>query len=122
MPDMLVAGAGTSAVNGVYTDTDIFNGRPRYYAPATYRMEWDPLNAWVIWNGSVYAYYSFEDVATPDLVTSWTTSIGGSNPPPTVTLNVSANLSHLNGQAQSGLSHVNGQALSGLSHINGIAK
>lgn len=100
MADMIVSGAGTSAVNGTYAEYGTRNSKPRYRMASTgsasgyFWIAW-ALNYWCI---SVQGadgvadmqvvtaarYYSQENVATPDLVATWAISQGAS-PVPTVT-------------------------------------
>lgn len=84
--NVLVSGAGTSAVNGTYLVDGTFNGKTRYTlvggvtganSIAWYGTTWQIVS-------TTGQYTSFNDVAYPWLVTSWLTS-GGSNPVPTVT-------------------------------------
>lgn len=81
-----IAGAGYSAVNAIVERTGDSNGKPEYGTAEGVRVNWTG-SLWVI---SAYedglttlAYTSFEDVATPDLVETWTTSY---SPSPTVTM------------------------------------
>ena len=100
MTDMIVSGAGTSAVNGTYVEGD-------YYSNPGYRMQssqsetgyfylvmWS--DKWVIASygykeaGFIDVYYtryyeSVDNTATPDLVATWTAVNFGSAPAPTVT-------------------------------------
>ena len=88
MADMIVAGAGATGVNGTYVESGTLNGKPRYYyAAKSVYIGWDfaPFvgqNVWYI--ADITLYFSTEDVATPDLVTNWST-VGGMPPAPTVT-------------------------------------
>lgn len=86
---MLVSGAGNG--NGYYTDRGGTNsGRPYYNLSSRpddinfYVIQWTGTQ-WRIYNGSTYLYRSTDDVATPDLVTTWIDH-GGGSPLPTVTL------------------------------------
>lgn len=94
MPSMLVSGAGTSAVNGLYIQTGTVNGRAYYNKSGTasnqHAISWEVsgVGEWGIFGASGSPpYYSTDDVATPDLVTTWTVNGfgGGSGPAPTVT-------------------------------------
>ena len=89
--DINVEGAGTSHANGHYLQSGISNGKPYYEKTGNQ----DPYIAWED-QSDVFAwrifdsidnvdtwYFSTEDVATPDLVTSWQVDQGGS-PAPTV--------------------------------------
>jgi hypothetical protein len=73
---MAVFGAGSIQMNGVYTRDGQRSGKPYY-------ITHDDMNSFVWENGEWYLIYdgdiqyrSNEDVATPDLVTSWTTDFG----------------------------------------------
>jgi hypothetical protein len=90
---MVVAGAGTTAVNGTYEYFGInpLNGRPVYNNGNKY-VSYEDIGigalAWIILNGNLIAYYSLSDVATPDLCENWT-KFDGDDPAPTVTGNIS---------------------------------
>lgn len=87
-PPMIVAGAGTGAANGTYLYQGLFNSKPQYDLASPLRnIQWDGIDRWKIYdddNGLLY-YYSLDDVATPDLCTTWVADVAGSNPVPTVT-------------------------------------
>ena len=87
MANMIVSGAGTSAVNGTYVESGTFEGRPKYVYD-NYIILWDS-SAWVIGTSDYVTayYYSNEDVATPDLCTTWKVA-DGEPPVPTVTKEV----------------------------------
>ena len=117
MTDMIVSGAGTTAVNGTYVELGKYNSRPYYgkggaETPSIgYRF-----GAWIIaplactsaytdfayFNNSYY--YSSDNVATPDLCTTWAIK-SGALPVPTVTA------------ASSGTTHEGEVALSSLSYL-----
>ena len=83
MTDMIVAGAGSSVVNGTYVESGTLDGKP-YYTYSTYTLRWIAgTNAWVILAIKTL-YGSYDNVATPDLCTTWFTATG-SSPAPTVT-------------------------------------
>jgi len=83
--DIIVAGAGSSSVNGTYTHTGTANSKPLYGMGASYDIRWSGT-AWQIRGFTFLIYYqSSDDVATPDLVTTWTLGASGTNPVPTVT-------------------------------------
>jgi hypothetical protein len=83
---MVMAGFGTEAVNGTYPYLFTMNGRPQY-AKATQRVYWRGTK-WLIEETGADDYYeSTDDVATPNLVTTWTT-VTGSLPIGTVTAGV----------------------------------
>jgi len=79
--NIIVSGAG-SPVNGIYTISGIQNGRPSYTGPNDNKIYWNGLFWWI---GNTTAYFSGEDVATPDLVTTWSIQqgLGILDPPPT---------------------------------------
>ena len=73
MTDMIVSGAGTTAVNGTYVESGTANGKP-YYTFGSYNLTW--VNSqWRIRISSLVRYLSTDDVATPDLATFTITSI-----------------------------------------------
>lgn len=79
---MVVSGAGTSDANGTYTYAGENSGKP-YYSKGSDTITWFDVMGLKLWNlGGLYQ--STDDVATPDLVTTWTVS-AGSLPLPTVT-------------------------------------
>jgi hypothetical protein len=87
---VIVSGAGSFLVNGTYEITDESNGKPYYVQSggAIFSIYWDDsLSRWVIAEGSDEYYESYEDVATPDLVVTWSIATGGwgQYPVPTVT-------------------------------------
>ena len=92
MADMIVSGAGTSAVNGTYVENGTANGKPKYYCSANgLYIAWYEGGKWGdYWyigglNGATGLYYSSWDiVATPDLCSSWSRN-SGALPVPTVT-------------------------------------
>lgn len=102
MADMIVAGAGTMAVNGTYAENGTKFEKPRYRMASAqsvtgyFYVVWaGPYNRWCIsvqGDDSVAyiqilagsRYYSADDVATPDLCTTWALA-SGANPVPTVT-------------------------------------
>ena len=85
MTDMIVAGAGSSGVNGTYIESGTNSGKPMY-DNGNYRIFWVG-SGWGIANyvAGVYYYRSTDDVATPDLVTTWVKYGAGVDPVPTVT-------------------------------------
>lgn len=65
-----VADFGWTQINGQYFQTGSLNGKPRYFF-GTNEIFWD-VTAWkIMWGGSTTMYVSSQDVATPDLITSW---------------------------------------------------
>ena len=108
MANMVVSGAGTTAVNGTYVESGTYNGKPQYYKVGTgHTLEWDPYNwtedVWQIYDWEDYYYFGNGDVATPNLAT-WQTASGAS-PAPTVTLE------------QSGTTHEGELTISSLSYL-----
>mgnify|MGYP007069048391 CR=1 FL=1 len=90
MANIIVSGAGSSEVNGTYVDTgELSEGRPVYAnnANSDIVIGWNSAQClWLIMNSStqVIYYFSEDDVATPDLCTTWKVAHGES-PVPTVT-------------------------------------
>lgn len=93
-PSITVSGAGTSEVNGTYTQRGTHNGRP-YYNKASEpdgvdasSIFWDTNDSnWYISGAdtsSLYRSTGADDVATPDLVPAWEPVGDGVNPSPTV--------------------------------------
>ena len=91
MANIIVSGAGSTEVNGTYVDTgQLSEGRPIYAnnANSDIVIVWDS-SAWNIADMStqVMYYISEDDVATPDLCTTWEVA-DGEPPVPTVTKEV----------------------------------
>ena len=95
MTDMIVSGAGTSAANGTYAFQGVhaWNNKPYYKKSNQELIEWDFTGNGHTWEivgfdedefEDVVFYYTDDDVATPDLVTTWVLE-DGSSPAPTVT-------------------------------------
>lgn len=93
---MSVAGAGTAAANGAYTPRGTVNGKEYYNlvgqpdSTSGYAIGWEDFGiAGIQWgitdSVSAVLYISSDDVATPDLVTTWLVAPSGSLPVPTVT-------------------------------------
>jgi hypothetical protein len=82
--DIVISDAGVSDLNGTYIYMGFSEGKAFYYKTTKdYYILWDSANTrWVI--GAYAYYYSTEDVATPDLVTTWVLGTSGSTPLPTV--------------------------------------
>ena len=86
MANIIVSGAGSSEVNGTYTESGTYEGRPKYVYD-NYVLIWSSgMVRWVIGTSDyVTVYYiSNENVATPDLCTTWKV-YDGEPPVPTVT-------------------------------------
>ena len=89
MANIIVSGAGSSEVNGTYVESGTTNYKP-FYVYGDYVIMWNGLEiAWVILHSDGYPtyYYSSDDVATPDLCTTWVVN-KGEPPVPTVTKGV----------------------------------
>jgi hypothetical protein len=89
--NMIASGAGKAGANGLYILGAPINGKPAYYKDG-WRIEWKTgfPDAWQFQEiGLGQPYASSENVATPDLVTTWNV-IGLNNPAPTVTAEMSA--------------------------------
>jgi hypothetical protein len=87
IPNIIVASAGTTAVNGTYVSNSAQNDRPVYRLyDALYYIMWDDPDWYIYYydTGFTYLYVSTDDVATPDLCTTWTV-VDGDAPVPTVT-------------------------------------
>jgi len=91
MANIIVSGAGSSEVNGTYAVVDEAGDKPVYAnnANSDIGIGWDGID-WLIMNPSTRAiyYYSEDDVATPDLCTTWEVHLDGELPVPTVTKEV----------------------------------
>jgi len=85
--DIIVSGAGNAAANGTYIFYGYFDNKPYYKCNET--------GSWLIWgfNDSSWEinndfidtlYCSYDDVATPDLCTTWELGVSGVLPLPTV--------------------------------------
>lgn len=87
---IIVSGAGTTGDNGTYYQFGTVNGKPQYSKTGTAsypRIFW-ANGFWQIdeTGNGVAEYSSNQDVATPDLVTTWNVTGGeGTAPAPTVT-------------------------------------
>lgn len=69
-PYLTVAGFGVTEINGRYDLFNILNGKPQYFFGA-HQIYWD-VSVWkIMLNGTGTVYVSSQDVATPDLITSW---------------------------------------------------
>ena len=89
--EMVVSGAGTIAVNATYLRDGDYNLKPKYarIGGSSYEViRWN-ANRWEILDdagaGGNDVYTSNDDVATPDLVTTWSVAFPGGYPTPTVT-------------------------------------
>ena len=89
-----VSNAGSSDTNGVYTQNGTFNGKPKYSktnGSDVFEISWyiqGTFNYWLIMKAAPstsFYYYSFNNVATPDLVTVWQFEGSGLAPLPQVT-------------------------------------
>ena len=90
MANIIVSGTGSTEVNGTYAVVDEAGEKPAYAnnANSDIVIGWDG-SAWLIMNSStqVIYYYSSNNVATPDLCTTWEVAYG-EPPVPTVTKGV----------------------------------
>jgi hypothetical protein len=86
--NMIVSGAGSPEVNGVYVPNAIINGKQVYGRIGSNFIEpfisWEDDN-WGVRISLSLPYSSPEDVATPDLVSTWQIEEQGLAPAPTVT-------------------------------------
>jgi len=89
--DMIVSWAGSTVVNDTWTFWDTVDGKPAYITATEY-MAWTATAGF--WSMSGW-YISYDDVATPDLCTTWETGYGGVLPLPTVTAGGSATLTEV---------------------------
>jgi hypothetical protein len=91
-----VSGAGSDVVNGVYYNIGDNGGKPQYRTlDESYGISWLPaFSAWTIGELDGYVLYiSYDDVATPNLVTTWETINDGAEPTPTV---IAVDVAHIN--------------------------
>ena len=89
MANIIVSGAGSTEVNGTYAVIGEELERPLYANNANSDIVIAWVGAWIIVNSStsfIY-YHSGDDVATPDLCTTWEVE-DGEPPVPTVTKEV----------------------------------
>jgi hypothetical protein len=93
--NIVVSGAGSAEVNGVYSLMGEYNGKPYYSSIADSAWDISAISynaAWVIYNNSsVFEYLGppSGDEATPDLVNTWQVTEGQA-PAPTVTAEMPA--------------------------------
>ena len=115
MADMIVSGAGTTAVNGTYVENGTYENYPRYTKSDGKQILW-MATRYMIGDASMYMdadygpqgtryYDSYAVGYTPDTVTTWFVSLHGSAPAPTVTA------------ASSGTTHEGEATLSSLSYL-----
>jgi hypothetical protein len=78
-----VSGAGSSIMNGTYIFDGVVNGKNVYRNGNNY-VFWS-AGYWAISEIGNNYYTSFDDVLTPELVTTWEVSSFGQGPVPTVT-------------------------------------
>ena len=72
--DIIVSGAEYSAANGTYVESGTFEGRPNYIHESN--VDWFLRyegGVWAMYDliAHIFFYVSFDDVATPDLCSSW---------------------------------------------------
>ncbi len=87
--NILVSGAGTGSVNNNYVESGTTAGKPSYTVPGTSLfIQWNAAaQNWQIGDGAYSRYFSDDDVATPDLVTTWEAYSGyGVLPVPSVSV------------------------------------
>ncbi len=82
--NITISGAGTTSVNGTYTQNGMQAGKPIYLGPNTNYINWTG-SFWLIRSVNAVYYYSADNVATPDLVTTWNLDEDGIMPVPQVT-------------------------------------
>ena len=90
---IIVTGAGSGIINGTYTPDGEVNGRESYrqIINTAALISWTGTK-WLISEGTDDYYESTDDVATPDLVTTWTVVGFGSSPVPTVTAGITKSI------------------------------
>lgn len=85
-PSLEVSGAGSNEVNGIYDQDGTQNSKPKYVKrgdpTVTIYNDWGD---WVISVDGDWFYFSFDNVATPDLVVNWYADFGNS-PAPSVSV------------------------------------
>ena len=84
---VVVSGAGTAGVNGVYAYDGLSAGRPSYLYDSNL-VDWNSAGArWTITDGSTgdAVYVSEDDTANPWQVTTWIVFNDGALPVPTLT-------------------------------------
>jgi len=89
--NIVVAGAGSTVVNGTYTLVGIIDGKPFYFknTASNIYLRWGTTR-WELLGGIGIGanYYSASTSATPDLAASWTAGVAAA-PVPTVTAEMS---------------------------------
>lgn len=84
---IVISNAGISGLNGEYYLESFYNSKYVYVHGDGHAIVWDG-SIWTI-NGTIseieYSYTSEDDVATPDLVTTWALGLNASLPLPTAT-------------------------------------
>lgn len=90
---ILVSGAGTASLNGVYRPVGVNNEKPSYALIGGSNgegIEWQGMVGiitdphWIMFDDDQTAYYSLDDVDTPDLATTWQIEDGAAPAPNTV--------------------------------------
>ena len=86
MANIIVSGAGSTEVNGTYAVIGEEGGKPFYANNANSDIQIGWAGDWLIADNSkaIIYYFSNDDVATPDLCTTWEV-YDGEPPAPTVT-------------------------------------
>jgi hypothetical protein len=89
--NIIVSGAGSDAFNGTYAQNGSLSGKPKYskVGDSDRDILWSGTE-WVIRDPDDFWYVSTDNVATPDLVTTWTIDGLAELPAPTVTAEMSA--------------------------------
>jgi hypothetical protein len=82
--NIIVSGAGSVEVNGVYVPDGVEGGKSDYQGTGDSEISWNTAGFWIIGIDGSDEYISNEDVPTPDLVTEWEVA-DGQAPSPTVT-------------------------------------
>jgi hypothetical protein len=87
MANIIVSGAGSTEVNGTYAVIGEVGGKPLYANNANSDIHIESAGGWLIVSPDFIYYFSNDDVATPDLCTTWEVA-DGEPPAPTVTKEV----------------------------------
>ena len=87
MANMIVSGAGSTEVNGTYAVIGEEGGKPLYANNANSDIQIGCPGVRLIISETIIYYFSNDDVATPDLCTTWEVFYG-EPPAPTVTKEV----------------------------------
>ncbi len=90
MASYLVTNAGATDVNGTYTESGTYGGKPKYTNEHNVTLWWMDISTIWVFSPSpgvetFPAYYCATDAQDPELAT-WQVLALGSEPPPTVAL------------------------------------